>query len=158
MVVSECRPLRFEGKAETQLFSQEALLEVHRNGARAQSRNRVAAPDSSGSMPHEGPQLWHSISLWGFLWFFFWSCCTAREIPVPQPRMEPKAPAVETQNPNYWTIREVPPCIFITCYLLPAILDKKNKLIRLRKIRNGSRKSGLQFNIRLANILTLGDM
>ena len=35
---------------------------------------------------------------------------------------------------------------------------KKNKLTRLWKIRNGSRKSGLQFNIRLANILNFGDM
>ena len=35
---------------------------------------------------------------------------------------------------------------------------KKNKLTRLRKIRNGSRKSRLQFNIRLANMLNFGDM
>lgn len=51
MVVSDCRPLRFEGKAETQLFSQEALLEVHRNGARGRPGDRRFIPRFSFSYP-----------------------------------------------------------------------------------------------------------
>ena len=40
--------------------------------------------------------------------FVFWPCCTARGISVSQSGIEPMPHAVEAQNLNHWTAREVP--------------------------------------------------
>lgn len=40
--------------------------------------------------------------------FFFWPCYMACNILVPQPGIELVPPAVELQNTNHWTAREVP--------------------------------------------------
>ena len=39
--------------------------------------------------------------------FFLWLCSMPCGILVPQPRIEPMSPAVETQNTNHRTAREV---------------------------------------------------
>ena len=44
-----------------------------------------------------------------FFHFFFWTYHAARGILVPRPGIELVLPAVEAQNPNPWTTREVPP-------------------------------------------------
>ena len=41
-----------------------------------------------------------------FFFFFFPGC--ACEILVPQPSIEPTAPALEAQSLSHWTAREVP--------------------------------------------------
>ena len=43
-----------------------------------------------------------------FIIIIFWSHCAAWGILVPQPGIEPVAPAVEAQSPNHWTAREFP--------------------------------------------------
>ena len=46
-----------------------------------------------------------------FTFFFFWSRRMASRILVPQPGLEPTAPAVEAWSPNHWaawTAREFP--------------------------------------------------
>ena len=40
--------------------------------------------------------------------FFFWPHCAACGILVPQPEVEPVAPALEARSLNHWTAREVP--------------------------------------------------
>ena len=42
------------------------------------------------------------------LFFFFWQCCTACGILVPQPGIEPVTLELEVWNLNHWTTREVP--------------------------------------------------
>ena len=39
--------------------------------------------------------------------FYFWSCCIACGLIVPQPGIK-LVPAVEVWNSNHWTAREVP--------------------------------------------------
>ena len=39
---------------------------------------------------------------------FFWPCCAACGILVPQPGMEPAPSAVKSRGPNHWTAREFP--------------------------------------------------
>ena len=48
------------------------------------------------------------ISLLKKIFFLFWLHHVACGILIPAPRMEPLAPAVETQRLNHWTTREVP--------------------------------------------------
>ena len=48
-----------------------------------------------------------SFLFFSFL-FFFWLCCMACGILVPQPGIEPMPPALEAQSFNHWTAREVP--------------------------------------------------
>ena len=43
-----------------------------------------------------------------FLIFTFWSCCAACGVLVPRPGIEPAPTALEAQNLNHWTAREVP--------------------------------------------------
>ena len=43
-----------------------------------------------------------------FILFYFCPHCVARRILVPQPGIKPLSPAVEGQNLNHWTIKEVP--------------------------------------------------
>ena len=38
--------------------------------------------------------------------FYFWPCCAAYKILVPQPGFKPLPPTVEAWSPNHWTIRE----------------------------------------------------
>ena len=45
------------------------------------------------------------IFFFSYFLFFFWPCCAACGILVPQP----VSPAVEARRPNHWTAREVPP-------------------------------------------------
>ena len=42
----------------------------------------------------------------------FWLRCVAYGILVPQPGIEPGAPAVRVLSPNHWTAREFPFCFF----------------------------------------------
>ena len=59
---------------------------------------------------------WFSMHAWmtqcyellfpGFF-FFFLPCCPVCGILVSWPRFEPEHPAMEVQNPNHWTMREV---------------------------------------------------
>ena len=43
-----------------------------------------------------------------YIFYFFWLHHMAFEILVPPLLLEPVPPAVEAQNPNHWTAREVP--------------------------------------------------
>ena len=45
---------------------------------------------------------------------FFWLCCAAYRILVPQPGMESIPLAVEVRSLNHWTIRDVPRPVFLT--------------------------------------------
>ena len=48
-----------------------------------------------------------------FAFFFsFWPCCVACGILVPQPGIEPRAPAVKVLSTNHWTAREFPTLFF----------------------------------------------
>ena len=40
--------------------------------------------------------------------FIFWPCCTACEILVPQPWIEPVTPALKVSSLNHWTTGEAP--------------------------------------------------
>ena len=54
-------------------------------------------------------------SVWGggfVVYFLFRLCPVVCRILVPQPRIEPTPSAVEAQNLNHWTVREVPVCFF----------------------------------------------
>ena len=44
---------------------------------------------------------------------FFWLCHAACRILVPQAGIEPTPPAMEVQNLNHWTVREVPTAGFL---------------------------------------------
>ena len=54
------------------------------------------------------PHLCAFICLFGFFFFFCFFGHTAHGILVPQPRIEPVAPAVEGRSLNLWTAKEVP--------------------------------------------------
>ena len=43
-----------------------------------------------------------------FFFFFFWPHCTAGEISVPYPGVEPMSPELRMQSLNHWTTREGP--------------------------------------------------
>ena len=49
------------------------------------------------------------------LFIYFWLCHGACRILVPQPGIEPMAPAVEAWSLNLWTAREVPGVCVIEC-------------------------------------------
>ena len=40
--------------------------------------------------------------------FYFWPCCTACRILVPQSGTEPAPSVMKAQSPNQWTVREFP--------------------------------------------------
>ena len=44
--------------------------------------------------------------------YMFWPCRIACGILVPQPGIEPGAPAVRAPSPNHWTAREFPSIYF----------------------------------------------
>ena len=44
---------------------------------------------------------------------FFWLCCEAGRILVPQPGIKPAPPATKVGNLNHWTTRDVPQ--FLKC-------------------------------------------
>ena len=52
--------------------------------------------------------------------FFFWPHYVHYRILVPQPEMEPRAPAVETQSPNHCATRELPSLAFSCLVSLPV--------------------------------------
>ena len=54
--------------------------------------------------------------------FFFWPCCMACGILVPQPGIEHRPLAVRAWNPNHWTARE-----FLGSCLLRCDLHKINR-------------------------------
>ena len=45
--------------------------------------------------------------------FFFWLCCMACGILVPQPGIEPMPPAVEDQGLSHWLARKDPGDVFL---------------------------------------------
>ena len=49
--------------------------------------------------------IWASLCIFKIL-FYFWPCCAAYKILVPQTGFRPLPPTVEAWNPNHWTIRE----------------------------------------------------
>ena len=54
------------------------------------------------------------VTLWFFgfflfVCFFFWLCCMACGILVPQPGIKPRPMAVKALSPNHWTAREFLP-------------------------------------------------
>ena len=49
--------------------------------------------------------------------FFFLPHCAAYSVLVPQLGIEPMSPAVEAQNPNLWTTRDV--SLLLLCYKEP---------------------------------------
>ena len=58
--------------------------------------------------------LWNGL---GYLYFlFFWPRLGPCRILVPQPGIEPGAPAAKAPSPNHWTIREVPYIVFFSSY------------------------------------------
>ena len=48
------------------------------------------------------PSIIHSF------FFYFWPCCTACRILVPQSGTEPALSVMKAQSPNQWTVREFP--------------------------------------------------
>ena len=48
------------------------------------------------------------VTLW-FLFFFFWLCCMACGILVPQPGIKPRPTAVKALSLNHWTAKEFLP-------------------------------------------------
>ena len=59
--------------------------------------------------------LWPDNFLMSLLLFkknFFWPCCMAWGILIPQPGMELVAPAEEVQSPNHWTAEKIP-CLYL---------------------------------------------
>ena len=69
------------------------------------------------------PRIWNTQILGIFLFFsFFWPCCEACGILVPQPgRDRTMSAAVETWSPNHWTVREVPWEFFLIILLLSPL-------------------------------------
>ena len=63
---------------------------------------RGECPVGSGDAP---PTLFYTHNC---PFFFFFFCHVACGILVPQPGIEPAAPAVRVLSPNHWTAREVP--------------------------------------------------
>ena len=57
------------------------------------------------------------IVLFYYYYFLFWLSHTACGILVPQPGIEPRAPAVRAQSPHHWTARELP----VHCFRLNAV-------------------------------------
>ena len=56
-----------------------------------------------------------------YLFFFFWPCCVACIILIPWPGVEPMSPALESQNLNHWTIREVPATFYFCVFVLACL-------------------------------------
>ena len=64
----------------------------------------------------QGQEGWTSWDLEGYREFvglfffsvFFWPHCMACGVLVPPPGIKPAPPALEAQNLNHWTAREVP--------------------------------------------------
>ena len=56
----------------------------------------------------EQSSLCYTVGPVGYLFYlFFWSCCVACGILVPQPGIKPVPPALEAQSVNHWTTKGV---------------------------------------------------
>ena len=74
----------------------------------SQTRARTHVPRTSRQTPNHCATREAPVLLFKVFFFFFWRCHTSCGILVPRPGIKPASTAVETQNLNLWTTREVP--------------------------------------------------